>query len=75
VKYYITEGQGEESNLTESGNKDMTVWKADGEIGRYEMLNDICTAAALNDEQTLHETMEAFEKKLKLAEKWFEPLA
>lgn len=74
VKYYITEGQGEESNLTESGNKDMTVWKSDGEIGRYEMLNDICTAAALNDEQTLHETMEAFEKKLRLAEKWFEPL-
>ncbi len=75
VKYYITEGKGEEANLTESGNKDMAVWKADGEIGRYEMLNDICTAAELNDEQTLNETMKAFEKKIKLAEKWFEPLA
>ena len=75
VKYYITEGRGENANLTESGNKDMAVWKTDGEIGRYEMLNDICTAAQLNDEQTLNETMKAFEKKVKLAEKWFEPLA
>lgn len=75
VKYYITEGQGEETNITESGNKDMTVWKADGEVGSYEMLNDICTAAELNDEQTLNEIMKVFEKKVRLAEKWFEPLA
>lgn len=75
VKYYITEGQGEEANLTESGNKDMTVWKTDCEAGSYEMLNDICTAAELKDEQTLNEMMKVFEKKVRLAEKWFEPLA
>ena len=75
IKYYITENHGEEANLTESGNREMTQWKTEGEIGCYEMLNDICAAAELNDEQTLNELMETYERKTELALNWFTPLA
>jgi len=53
----------------------MTQWKTEGEIGCYEMLNDICAAAELNDEQTLNELMETYERKTELALNWFTPLA
>ena len=74
LKYYITENQGEQANLTESGTLNMSRWQSEGEVGSYELLNDICTADEMKDEQTLVEAMRLYEKRRKLANEWFLPL-
>jgi len=74
LKYYIAESEEAEAGLTESGTREMLSLNMEGELGRYGLLNEICSARELKDEQTLIEAMKEYERQVKLVEECFLPI-
>ncbi len=74
LKYYISENEEAEAGLTESGTREMLSLNMEGEPGRYGLLNEICSARELKDEQTLIEAMKEYEKKVRFVEEFFLPI-
>ncbi len=74
LKYYIAENEGDETNLTESGTREILSLNLVGESGKYGLLNKICSARELKDEQTLNEAMREYERQVRLVEDCFMPI-
>lgn len=74
LKYYIAENEEAEAGLTESGTREMLSLNMEGEPGRYGLLNEICSARELKDEQTLIEAMKEYERQVRLVEECFLPV-
>ncbi len=74
LKYYIAENEGEETKLTESGTREMLSLNMEGEPGKYGLLNEMCSAKALKDEQALNEAMREYERQVRLVEECFLPI-
>ncbi len=63
LQYYITEERGGEEKLTESGTLQNSDAAANGEGGRYHILNDIVLSRALEDYDTMDNLLEEYYKK------------
>lgn len=63
LQYYITEERGGEEQLTESGTLQNSDAAANGEGGRYHILNDIVLSRALEDYDTMDNLLEEYYKK------------
>lgn len=63
LQYYVTESVGGKERLTLSDNAMITETSTDGSGSRYNLLNDMVVAKALQDESTLMELMEEYVKQ------------
>ncbi len=63
LQYYITEEQGGEEQLTESGTLQNSDTAAGGESGRFQVLNDIMLSKGLEDYDTMDNLMEEYYRK------------
>ncbi len=64
MQYYITEDDGEKEHLTESGTLDRSDTDREQKESKYNLINDIATGRALNDEDTMETLLyEYFEQE------------
>jgi len=63
LQYYITEEQNGEEQLTESGTLQKSDAAANGEGGRYQLLNDIVLSRTMEDYDTMDNLLEEYYRK------------
>ena len=69
IQYYITESDGDNEAVVESGNVKKTEILAENIEGCYDMLNDILLSLSLKDDSTAIELMKQFDGARYLTEK------
>ena len=71
LQYYITEEEGEEEKLTESGTLQKSDYGEFEEESRYRMINDIVISRSVEDFDTMDDLLEEYYKKEFLNERLF----
>ena len=63
LQYYITEEQGDDSQLTESGTLQKNDRRGEGSDSRFQLVNDIVISRALQDMDTMDSLLEEYYRK------------